>query len=49
MRNSCGVAILEDYEDLKKYNIKTLCQDPEEAKATKKGGQGGAASKEPHD
>lgn len=33
MRNSCGVAVLDDYEDLRKYNIKTLCQDPEETAA----------------
>lgn len=32
MRNSCGVAVLDDYDELKKYNIKTLCQDPEEDK-----------------
>lgn len=27
------MAVLDDYEDLRKYNIKTLCQDPEEAAA----------------
>jgi hypothetical protein len=27
IRNSCGLAILDDYHDLGKYNIKTLCSD----------------------
>eukprot|EP00892_Ulva_mutabilis_P004902 jgi/Ulvmu1/2784/UM140_0014.1 len=47
LRNSCGVAVLKDYDELKKYNIKTLCLDPQEGKAAEdKGGPDATAATE---
>lgn len=31
VRNACGMAVIDDYHDLGKYNIKTLCADEEDA------------------
>ena len=33
VRNACGMAVIDDYHDLGKYNIKTLCADEEAAAA----------------